>query len=588
MPQNQPSIINHQSLATMRHSCAHLLAAAIVNLYPDVKLGIGPAIEDGFYYDFLFKKPISAKELSKIEKKMEELKKKKLKFVKKEISFAEAKKIFKSQPFKLEMIADLEEEKKAKKASLYQLGSFIDLCKGPHIPNISKIGPFKLLSVAGAYWKGDEKNPMLTRIYGTCFKTQKELEEYLRLLKEAKKRDHRRLGKKLDLYTISEEVGAGLPIWHPKLSIVRNLIEDFWKEEHRKRGYQYVYSPHMGKKALWVKSGHWQFYREMMYSPMDIEGVEYLIKPMNCPFHIQIYKSKTRSYKELPLRYCELGTVYRFEPSGTLHGLTRVRGFTQDDSHIFCRPDQLQKEILGVLGLSFEMLTSFGFEKWEVDLSVRDPQQKGKYLGGEEIWRKAEESLEKALKERKIKYQRAEGEAVFYGPKIDIKLLDALNRTWQCTTIQVDFNFPEKFDLNFIGKEGQPHRVVMVHRTILGSMERFMGCLIEQYAGAFPVWLAPVQATIIPITDKQIKYAQKVKKELEKHDLRVELDDRSETTSYKIRDAQLQKIPYMLVVGKREVKENKVAVRLRSGKDLGPVTLRKFLSRIKEEIAKKK
>jgi len=325
-----------------------------------------------------------------------------------------------------------------------------------------------------------------------------------------------------------------------------------------------------------------------MYSPMDIEGVEYLIKPMNCPFHVQIYKSKNRSYKELPIRYCELGTVYRFEPSGTLHGLTRVRGFTQDDSHIFCQPEQLQEEILGVLDLSFEMLTSFGFKKWEVDLSVRDPQNKEKYMGGEEIWKKAEESLEKALKKRAVKYRRAEGEAVFYGPKIDIKLLDALNRAWQCTTIQVDFNFPEKFDLNFVGKNGQKQRVVMVHRTILGAMERFIGVLIEQCAGAFPVWLSPVQAAIIPITDKQIKYGQEVKKELEKQDIRVELDDRSETTSYKIRDAQLQKVPYMLVVGEKEVKAKKVAVRLRTGKDLGPMTLNQFLGRIKKEIEDKK
>lgn len=571
----------------MRHSASHVLAAAVLKLYPGTKLGIGPAIENGFYYDFEFPKPINEEDLGKISASMIRIIESKFPFKKESVSIKRAQEIFKNQPYKLELIKDLASEGK-KEVTIYQTGNFIDLCEGPHVSDTSKIGPFKLLSLAGAYWRGSEKNPMLTRIYGTCFPTQKELDQHLWQLEEAQKRDHRRLGKDLALFTISDEVGAGLPIWHPKLSLVRAEIENFWKEKHKEEGYQYVYSPHIGKKSLWEKSGHWKFYRELMYSPMEIEGVDYLIKPMNCPFHVQIYKSQIRSYKDLPIRYCELGTVYRFEPSGTLHGLTRVRGFTQDDSHIFCRPDQLENEILGVLNLALRMLSSFGFKNYQIDLSIRDPKEKEKYMGTDKIWEKAEKSLEQALKKKRLSYHRALGEAVFYGPKIDIKLKDALGRQWQCSTIQVDFNFPEKFDLNFIDKDGKRKQVVMVHRTILGSMERFCGCLIEHYAGSFPVWLAPVQVVVIPITDKQVKYGQEVTEKLKKEEIRAELDDRNETTSAKIRQAELQKVPYMVVVGEKEVKAKNISLRARGEKDLGKMNFDKFLTKIKSEIENKK
>lgn len=571
----------------MRHSASHVLAAAVLKLYPGTKLGIGPAIKDGFYYDFEFPKPINEEDLGKISTSMIRIIESKFPFKKESVSIKRAQEIFKNQPYKLELIKDLASEGK-KEVTIYQTGNFIDLCEGPHVSDTSKIGPFKLLSLAGAYWRGSEKNPMLTRIYGTCFPTQKELDQHLWQLEEAQKRDHRRLGKDLDLFTISDEVGAGLPIWHPKLSLVRAEIENFWKEKHKEEGYQYVYSPHIGKKSLWEKSGHWKFYRELMYSPMEIEGVDYLIKPMNCPFHVQIYKSQIRSYKDLPIRYCELGTVYRFEPSGTLRGLTRVRGFTQDDSHIFCRPDHLENEILGVLNLALRMLSSFGFKNYQIDLSIRDPKEKEKYMGTDKIWEKAEKSLEQALKKKRLSYHRALGEAVFYGPKIDIKLKDALGRQWQCSTIQVDFNFPEKFDLNFIDKDGKRKQVVMVHRTILGSMERFCGCLIEHYAGSFPVWLAPVQVVVIPITDKQVKYGQEVTEKLKKEEIRAELDDRNETTSAKIRQAELQKVPYMVVVGEKEVKAKNISLRARGEKDLGKMNFDKFLTKIKSEIENKK
>ena len=589
MSKNQSSVINHQSLNLMRHSCAHFLAAAVVELYPEVKLGIGPAVEDGFYYDFLFKKPISEKELPRIEKKMEEIKKKKLKFVKKQVSIDEAEKIFKNQSFKLELIENLRKEEKTKKLSLYQLGEFIDLCKGPHVSDTPEIGPFKLLSIAGAYWKGDEKNPMLTRIYGTCFKTKKELGNYLQLQEEAKKRDHRKLGKELDLFSQHETVGPGLILWHPKLSVVREEIELYWRQEHRKRGYQYVYTPHIGKEILWQTSGHTDFYKELMYPPLKDERNDvYYVKPMNCPFHMLIYNSRPRSYKDLPMRLGELGTVYRYELEGVRHGIMRPRGFTQDDAHIICTKEQLVSELERVLDFAIEMNAVFGFKKLHYELSLSDPKTPEKYIGDQPSWVIAQKTLKEILDKRKIKYSVGIGEAKFYGPAIDLKVEDSLGRLWQGTTIQFDFNLPQKFNMTYIGKDGKAHTPFIIHRTLLGSLERFIGCLIEHYAGAFPVWLSPVQVVIIPITDRQIKYAHRVKKELEEQNIRVELDDRSETTSYKIRDAQLQKVPYMLVVGEREVKENKIAVRLRSGKDLGPMTLKQFLNRIKEEIAKKK
>lgn len=575
------------NLETIRHSCSHVLASAVLKLYPDTKLGIGPAIEEGFYYDFDFaKEKISAEDLEKISALMIQIIESELPFIREEVSLAEARKLFKAQPYKLEFISDLEKEGN-KKVSIYKTGEFVDLCAGPHVTDTSQIGPFKLLSLAGAYWRGSEKNPMLTRIYGTCFETQKDLDNYLQKIEEAEKRDHRRLGRELELFILSEEVGSGLPIWAPKGATVRRIIEDFWKDEHQKRGYQYVYSPHIGSLSLWQRSGHWEFYRENMYSPIEIDEQKFLIKPMNCPFHLQVYQEKTRSYKDLPIRLCELGTVYRYERAGVLHGLARVRGFTQDDAHLFCRPDQIEEEIVRVCDLALLMMKTFGFSDYEIDLSIREPQNKTKYLGSDVSWERAEKALEAALKTKNLPYRRAEGEAVFYGPKIDIKLFDSLGRGWQGPTIQVDFNFPEKFDLNFINQRGEKERVVMIHRTVLGSMERFMACLIEHYAGAFPLWLSPVQTVVIPITDKQNDYAQEVVQKLKEQGLRAEIDSRNETTSAKIRDAELQKIPYMVIVGEREVTNKSLSVRGRGEKNLGEMTEKEFLTKIKAEIEKK-
>jgi len=559
------------------------MAAAVLKLYPGTKLGIGPAIEEGFYYDFDLPKSISELDLEKINASMIRIIEADLPFKKEEISIKEAKKILKNQSYKLELIDDLAKEG-AKKVTTYQVGEFIDLCQGPHVSNTGKIGPFKLLSLAGAYWHGDEKNKMLTRIYGTCFPTREKLENYLKLLEEAKQQDHRKLGKELDLFSINEEVGAGLPLWHPKLAVVRGEIENFWKEIHQKNGYQYVYSPHIGKKSLWEKSGHWKFYRELMYSPMDIEGTDYLIKPMNCPFHVHIFKSQIRSYKDLPIRYCELGTVYRYEPSGVLHGLTRVRGFTQDDAHIFCLPSQLEDELVKVLSLTKQIYDVFGFKDFHSYLSTR-PE---KSMGSDQIWEKATKALKGALQRTKLPYEIDPGAGVFYGPKIDLKVKDSLGREWQLLTNQVDFNFPEKFDLIYIGKDGKQHRPVMVHRAILGSLERFMGILIEHYAGAFPVWLAPVQATIIPITNRHVDYANKVAQKLKEENIRIEVDDRNTTASAKIRNAELQKIPYILVVGDKEIKSKSVNVRVRGEKVLGPMPLNKFTTLITQDIDKKR
>ena len=578
----------------IRHSLSHIMAHAVQELYPGTKFGIGPAIENGFYYDFEFKKPLTNEDLPKIEKKMKELIKEDVTFAKKIITKKEAKKLFSDQGYKLELIKGLEELK----VSIYESGKFIDLCKGPHVKSTLQlhsgqakeiIDSFKLTRIAGAYWKGSEKNKMLTRIYGVAFMSKKELEQYLQLQEEAEKRDHRVLGQKLDLFSISDEVGAGLVIFHPKGAVIRSVIEDFWKNEHKKRGYQYVYSPHIGKLDLWKKSGHWEFYRESLYSPIEIEGVQYLLKPMNCPFHLQVFKSKIRSYKNLPIRYCELGTVYRFEKAGTLHGLLRVRGFTQDDAHIFCMPSQINKEVESVLDLACFMLNIFGFSNFEVELSVRDPKNKTKYLGSDKIWKKAENALEYSLKQKGLKYRRAEGEAVFYGPKIDIKLIDALGRGWQGPTIQVDFNLPEKFDLNYIDEKGRKERVVMIHHTVLGSVERFIGNLLEHYAGALPLWLSPVQIWIIPIGSRHENYAKKVKEEIEKEnpDLRIEIKDENETVSKKIRNGEIQKIPYLAVVGDNEIKEKSVRVRSKN-KDLGMMKLEKFLEKINSEIKEKR
>ncbi|MDA8217245.1 MAG: threonine--tRNA ligase, partial [Dehalococcoidales bacterium] len=480
----------------MRHSAAHILAEAVQQMFPDAKLGIGPAIEDGFYYDFELPRTLTPEDFDEIERRMATIVKADVPFEREELPRDEAKRLFDQlgQPYKVELIEDLPDEK----VSVYRQDGFTDLCRGPHIKSTGELGPFKILSVAGAYWRGDEHRPMLQRIYATAFATQEELDQHLYRLAEAARRDHRRLGRELDLFSIQDEVGPGLILWHPKGALVRKLVEDFWRDQHYRKGYQLIFSPHIGRLDLWRTSGHLQSYGENMFSPMEIDGQEYQLKPMNCPYAILIYKSKLRSYRELPLRWAELGTVYRYERSGVLHGMMRVRGFTQDDAHIFCRPEQMESEVAGVLDFALFMLRSFGFQEFGIDLSVRDPLVRDKYLGSDEVWDRAESALVQALESRGLPYTRAEGEAVFYGPKIDIRLIDALGRSWQGPTIQVDFNEPEKFDLNYVGEDGQQHRVAMIHRTVLGSMERFIGVLIEHYAGAFPVWLAPVQATVIP------------------------------------------------------------------------------------------
>ncbi|MCK4331000.1 MAG: threonine--tRNA ligase [Dehalococcoidia bacterium] len=563
-------------LEKMRHSAAHVMAEAVQSLFPEAKFGIGPAIEDGFYYDFELPRALVPDDLPIIEAKMKEIIAAESVFVREEMDKARALQFFSDQPYKLELIEELPDET----VTIYRQGSFVDLCRGPHVNSTGNIGAFKLTSIAGAYWRGDEKRPMLQRIYGVAFDTQPELEDYLARLAEAGKRDHRKLGKELDLFSLHDEAGPGLVHWHPKGALVREIIEDFWKKEHRKRGYDIVYTPHIAKVDLWKTSGHWDFYRENLYSPMDIEGQEYIIKPMNCLGHILMYKTQLRSYRNLPLRWAELGTVYRYERSGVLHGLARVRGFTQDDAHIFCRPDQLEAEVTQVVELACFMLDTFGFHDYELLLSTR-PE---KYAGTIQRWEEATEALRKVLQRLELGYTIDPGEGVFYGPKIDMKLKDALGRLWQGPTIQVDFNLPQRFDVNYIGDDGSEHQVVMVHRTVLGSMERFMACLIEHYAGAFPVWLSPVQAVIIPIADRHLDYAHHLAGELREGGMRVQVDDRSERMNLKIREAQLGKVPYMLVIGDKELDSSTVSLRLRNGEDLGSLTASEFMSRAKSVI----
>ena len=485
---------------------------------------------------------------------------------------------------KAELIQDMTE---AEVVTLYRQGEYVDLCRGPHMESTGKIKEFKLLNVAGAYWRGDEKNKMLQRIYGTAFPTKEELDRYLEMLEEAEKRDHRRLGKELDIFSLHEEGGAGLVYWHPKGGIIRKVIEDFWRDEHLKRGYDLVFSPHIAKRDLWEISGHWGWYRENMYSPIDIDGVEYLLKPMNCPFHIMMYKTKTRSYRDLPLRWAELGTVYRYERSGVLHGMLRVRGFTQDDAHLFMRPDQLEDELVGVIDLVKFMMESFHYKEYDFELSVRDPLNKEQYVGSDDVWELAENALVSAMNRAGVEFRRMEGEAKFYGPAIDVHIKDALGRGWQGPTIQVDFNLPERFDMHYIGEDNAPHRPVMVHRTVLGSMERFVAGLIEHYNGAFPVWLAPVQVRVIPIADRHFDYAKDVAKAFRDLNLRVETDARPEKVGYKIREAQMEKIPYMIIVGDKEIDEEKIAVRSRSEGDLGVMAVKEFAGRIVREIEEK-
>jgi len=565
-------------LETLRHSISHILAASVQELYPEAKLGIGPAIEDGFYYDFdIPEVALVPEDLIKIEEKMRELIKADLPFVREELSKTEALKLFESrgEKYKVELIKDIPEEK----VSIYKTGNFIDLCRGPHVESTGKAGAFKLLTIAGAYWRGVETNPMLQRIYGTAFEKEDDLKTHITKLEEALKRDHRKLGRELDLFNIyHEEAGAGLVYYHPRGARLRLLIEDFLRREHIKRGYEFVIIPHIAKINLWNTSGHSSYYRENMYF-MEIDKQEYVLKPMNCPGHILIYKSKLHSYRDLPIRYFELGTVYRYERSGVLHGLLRVRGFTQDDAHIFTTPERLEEEIARVIDFAFEMLTTFGFD-YEVYLSTRPENS----TGSEESWNHATEALKSALTKKGIEYAVDPGAGVFYGPKIDVKMKDALGRLWQGPTIQVDFNLPERFDLNYIAEDGKKRQPVMIHRVVLGSMERFLGALIEHYGGAFPVWIAPVQVILLPIADRHSVYAEKIKAELEGQELRVEIDNRREKINLKIREAQLQKIPYMLILGDKEEKEGTVAVRARGEGDLGVCDLPSFLEKIKKEI----
>ena len=581
-------------LYRIRHSAAHIMAQAVLEKFPDGKVAIGPPIEDGFYYDFELPRPLTPEDLEAIEKRMRGIIQGKVNFERKVISADEAKILFKDQPFKLELIAGLEEGKmdedgnsvaEKPEISIYSQGGFVDLCRGPHITSSNEINPqaIKLMSVAGAYWRGDEKRPMLQRIYGTAWSKPDELKDYLWRVEEAKKRDHRKVGHDLDLYSVHEDIGAGLILWHPKGGKMRKIIENFWSEEHEKSGYDFVYTPHIGKAQLWETSGHLGFYKENMYSPVDIDGQQYYLKPMNCPFHLYIYKSSLRSYRDLPLRYAEEGTVYRYERSGVLHGLMRVRGFTQDDAHHFCRPDQMPDEIDFTLNFSLHILRSFGFSEIQAYLSTK-PE---KSVGEPEQWQAAEEALEASLKRAGVDYEVDKGGGAFYGPKIDLKVKDAIGREWQLSTIQFDLNEPDRFDLTYIGEDGQPHRPYMVHRALLGSLERFFGVLIEHYAGAFPVWLNPVQAVIIPIADRHLEYAARVKEELIATGLRVELDDRGERMNSKIRDAQNQKIPYMLVIGDKEQEDNLVALRLRNGENPGPMPVSEFIARAKSDIEKK-
>ena len=562
----------------MRHSAAHVMADAVVQLFPEAKVGIGPPTADGFYYDFEVERPFTPEDLEQIEALMLETIRSDAPFQREELSRETAKSMFAAQPYKQEIIDDLPDETTL---SIYRHGEFTDLCQGPHVARTGEITAVKLLHTAGAYWRGDENRTMLQRIYGTAFESQEELEAHLERLAEAERRDHRALGRQLNLFTVHDEIGPGLIVWHPKGGVMRSLIEDYWRDIHYRRGYNIVYSPHIGRARLWQTSGHLDFYRDSMYAPMEIDEQEYFLKPMNCPFHIQIYRSALRSYRELPMRIAELGTVYRYERSGVLHGLMRVRGFTQDDAHIFCLPDQVAGEVGDVLDLTFEIMAAFGFEEYDIMLSTR-PE---KYVGEPDMWDHATESLRQALVARGLPYDIDEGGGAFYGPKIDIKIKDALGRDWQCTTVQFDFNLPERFDLVFQDDQGNRSRPYMVHRAILGSLERFFGVLVEHYAGAFPVWLSPVQAVVIPIADRHNEYAQEVAEKLRDGGFRVEVDDRSERMNQKIRQAQLQKTPYMLVVGDREAEAGTAAVRTRDGENRGALPLGDVITMLGEELA---
>jgi threonyl-tRNA synthetase len=571
---------SHLPIDILRHSAAHLLAHAVLELYPGTKTGIGPAVETGFYYDFLRDEPFTPEDLEKIEKRMKEIAGQNIPVERLVLSKDEAIRMFeeRNQELKVELIR----EKGDATVTVYRQGPFADFCLGPHVPSTGALQNVKLLSVSGAYWKGDEHNPQMQRIYGAVFPSRKELEDHLRILEEAKKRDHRRLGTDLDLFSTNDEVGGGLILWHPKGARVRAIIEQHWRERHWAGGYDILFTPHIGRATLWQTSGHLGFYKDSMYSPMDIDDQPYYLKPMNCPFHIQIYKSRMRSYRDLPLRWAELGTVYRYERSGTLHGLLRVRGFTQDDAHIICTPDQIEDEILRVLDFSVSILADFGFTDNKIELSVRDPKNLGKYCGADELWCRAEASLVKALETRGYPYERMEGEAVFYGPKIDIKIKDAIGRHWQCTTIQFDFNMSERFDMTFVGEDGKEHRPYMVHRALLGSLERFFGVLVEHYNGSFPLWLAPVQVQVLPIAERHEDYAKALERKLREKGLRSAVDLSREKVGRKIREAELQKIPLILVVGDKEVERGSASLRVHGQGDKGEVDVARFIDQANE------
>lgn len=568
-----------ESLDILRHSTAHIMALAVRDIFgADVKVAIGPAIDNGFYYDFLRQEPFTPEDFDKIEARMTEIVREALPFQRTEMTSAEAIDKFSAEQekFKVELIEDLETES----VSFYQVGEFTDLCRGPHLPNTSFIKAFKLLRVAGAYWRGDEKRDVLQRIYGTAFFDKKDLKKHLNALEEAKKRDHRKLGKELDLFTIKDEIGPGLILWQPKGSQLRRLIEDYWKDEHYRHDYELLYTPHIARQDLWKTSGHLDFYGENMYSSMDIDDVKYQLKPMNCPFHIGVFNSHKRSYRELPIRWCELGTVYRYERAGALHGLLRVRGFTQDDAHIFCTPDQLEDEIFNILDLNLHILKTFGFEDYDIYLSTR-PE---KSVGSDEHWERSTEALKLALEKKGLNFVVDPGEGVFYGPKIDIKIKDQLGRSWQCSTIQVDFNLPERFEMKYTGTDNSEHQPIMIHRALMGSLERFIGVLIEHYAGVFPLWFAPVQARIMNITDDQAEYGEEVYSILRKSGVRIEKDLRNEKLNYKIREAQVAKVPYMLIIGDKEKADKTVTVRLRNGKNLPPMAITEFADMISKEV----
>lgn len=572
------TLSDEDGVEILRHSTSHVMSQAVKALFPETQIAIGPAIEEGFYYDFDYQKTFTPEDLERIEQKMNEIVADDVPFTREEYSREEAIRLFREQGerYKVEILEEITDPG----VSVYRNGDFIDLCRGPHLSSTGQVRAFKLTGVAGAYWRGDERRSMLQRIYGTAFPAQEDLDGYLERIEEARKRDHRRLGKELGLYAIEDDIGAGLVLWHPKGATVRMIIEDFWRREHIRRGYEVVYTPHIAKIGLWEKSGHVGFYRENMYSPMDVEGVPYIVKPMNCPFHIYIYKSRMRSYRDLPIRYAELGTVYRYERSGVLHGLLRVRGFTQDDAHIFLTPDQLESEIRELVDFTIGMLNQFGFADFEIFLSTRPDH----FIGSEEAWEKATGYLEAGLKSMGLDYKVDPGAGVFYGPKIDIKIKDSLKRTWQCSTIQVDFNLPERFQVEYVGEDGKHHQAISIHRALMGSLERFFGCLIEHYRGDFPLWLAPVQVRVIPINERNEGYGQKLVGELRARGLRVAGDFRREKLGYKIREAEVEKVPYAIIVGDREEQAGTVSPRGRKG-DVGKsMSVAEFFNLISSEL----